>query len=316
MKDFNIYAVGGTAIKIANRYLEEGVNHRFLGNLIGFDSSNADQVTEGAYPIERLEGAKGSGGDRTAYGDRWGDFSKAMVAKYTPNKINIVIFSTGGGTGASLGPWMVRQMLLKKVPVLALVVGDTSSLKEQENTIATLGSLYNQIKTGAPVVFSFLENTLKNTHGQVNAEAVARIDNTMMMFNSENHSVDEADINNFFYYTSVVNADPIMTQLSFMTDDQLPNYNRKPIAAISLFVRPDDVRAPFPDMLYRKGGTFGESFKGIATGIHAVLDHGDTLNSLKEMIASQQQRTDELGAQFRNKDANPFGNVVSDDGMM
>lgn len=316
MKDFNIYAVGGTAIKIANRYLEEGVNHRFLNKLVGFDSSTADKELEGAYPIERLEGANGSGGDRTAFADQWGPFSKAMVAKYPPAKVNIVVFSTGGGTGASLGPWMVRQMLLKKIPVVAIVVGDTSSLKEQENTIATLGSLYNQIKTGSPVVFSFLENTLKNTHGEVNADAVARIDNTMMIFNSENKSIDDADIKHFFYYTDVVNADPIMTQLTFLADNQLETYNRKPIAAISLFVKPDDVRAPFPDMLYRKGGVFGDSFTNIGTGVHAVLDHGDTLRGLQEMITAQQTRTDEMAVQFRNKEANPFGGSASDDGMM
>lgn len=315
MKDFNIYAVGGTAIKIANRYTQEGKHHKHVGTLVGFDSSDADTVVDNAYPIERLEGANGSGGNKKTYIDKWEDFSKAMLAKYTPNKVNIVIFSTGGGTGASLGPWLVRQCLLKKVPVLAIVVGDMSSFNEQENTVGTLGSMYNQIKLGSSVIFSYLENKPELTHGEVNASAVSRIDNTIMMFNMENDSIDEQDVKNFFYYTDVVKADPVMTQLTFLTEADLSQYSLKPIAAISLFPNPDDVRSPFPNMLYRKAGVFGESFRGFNSGVHAVLDHGDTLESLKKMISDKQVKTDELAGQFRNKETNLFG-TASDDGMM
>lgn len=315
MKDFNIYAVGGTAIKIANRYLKEGKNHKFLDTLVGFDASEADQVPDNLYPVERLKGAKGSGGVRGTHSDKWEDFSKAMLAKYTPNKVNIVVFSTGGGTGASLGPWMVRQLLLRKVPVLAIVVGDSSSFNEQENTVATLGSLYNQVKLGNSVIFSYLENKEDTTHGEINAAAVARIDNAIMMFNMENNSIDEQDVKNFFYYADVVNADPIMTQLTFLGDGDLDKYTSKPVAAISLYSNPDDVRSPFNNLLYRKAGVFGPSFHGLSIGVHAVLDHGDTLEGLKKMIEDKKKKTDELAGQFRNKETSLFGDS-SDDGMM
>lgn len=317
MKDFNIYAVGGAAIKILNRYLKENKHGKHVDKLVGFDSSDADNVTDGLYPLERLEGASGSGGFRHTHKEKWGDFSRAMLAKYEPNKVNIVIFSTGGGTGASLGPWIVRRMLERKIPVLAIVVGDSSSFNEQSNTIETLGSLYNQTTlVNAPVIFSYLENTAETTHGEVNASAVARIDNAIMMFNLENDSIDEQDVKNFFYYTDVVNADPIMSQLTFLTDDDVPKYKSKPVAAISLFSDPDNVRSPFQNILYRKAGVFGQSFHGINTGVHAVLDHGDTLESLKKMINEKQVKTDELAGQFSNRGANPFGNAGSDDGMM
>lgn len=316
MKDFNIYAVGGAAIKVTNRYLKENKHGKHVGTLVGFDSSDADDVTDGLYTLERLEGAAGSGGKRSTYQDKWGDFSKAMLAKHTPNKVNIVIFSTGGGTGASLGPWIVRRLLEKKIPVLAIVIGDSSSFNEQSNTIDTLGSLYNQTKLGHPVIFSYLENKSDTTHGEINAMACARIDNAIMMFNLENDSIDEQDIKNFFYYTDVVTADPIMSQLTFLSDQDVGTYSYKPVAAISLFSDPDKVRSPFQDMLYRKAGVFGASFHGITSGVHAVLDHGDTLEGLKRMINDKQVKTDELAGRFSNREANPFGNVGSDDGMM
>jgi hypothetical protein len=316
MKDFNIYAVGGAAIKVLNRYLKDGKNGKHVDTLVGFDSSDADNVTDGLYPLERLEGASGSGGFRHTHKDKWSDFSRAMLAKYEPNKVNIVIFSTGGGTGASLGPWIVRRLLERKIPVLALVIGDISSFNEQSNTVETLGSLYGQVKLGHPVIFSYLENTQDTTHGEINAAACGRIDNAITMFSLENDSIDEQDVKNFFYYTDVVKADPIMTQLTFLTDDDLGKYKSKPVAAISLFSSPDDVRVPFQNMLYRKAGVFGPSFHGRNTGMHAVLDHGDTLESLKKMINEKQVKTDELAGQFTNRGENPFGANVSDDGML
>jgi hypothetical protein len=316
MKQFNIYAVGGTAIKITNRYLKDNKNGKHIENIVGFDSSDADAAADGLYPLERLEGASGSGGFRHTHKEKWGDFSKAMLAKYAPNKTNIVIFSTGGGTGASLGPWIVRRMLERKIPVLAIVVGDSSSFNEQSNTIETLGSLYNQTSLGHPVIFSYLENKSDTTHGEINAMACARIDNAIMMFSLENDSIDEQDIKNFFYYTDIVSADPIMSQLTFLTDQDVGEYKSKPVAAISLFADPDKVRSPFQDMLYRKAGVFGPSFHGINTGIHAVLDHGDTLEGLKRMINDKQVKTDELAGRFSNRGANPFGNASGDDGMM
>lgn len=316
MKDFNIYAVGGTAIKILNRYLKEGKNGKFVDTVVGFDSSDADNVVDGLYPLERLEGAHGSGGNRRTHADKWGDFSKSMLAKYAPNKVNIVVFSTGGGTGASLGPWMVRRMLERKIPVLALVIGDSSSFNERVNTVDTLGSLYNQTKLGHPVLFSYIENTEDTTHGENNAVACARIDNALMMFNLENDSIDEQDIKNFFYYTDIVQADPIMSQLTFLHHDTLATYKSKPVAAISLFANADDVTVPFPNMLYRKSGVFGPSFHGVQSGMHAVLDHGDTLASLKELVNEKQVKSDELAGRFSNKAPSPFGDVSSDDGML
>lgn len=318
MKDFNIYAVGGTGINIVNRFLVEGKHKGFVDQIVGIDTSAANPVEEGLYPLERLEGAEGSGGNKKAHSDKFPDFSKQLLAKYEPNKLNIVIFSTGGGTGAGLGPYLVRNMLQKKIPVLAIVVGDTSTINEQNNTVSTLGSLFNQTKLGSSVLFSYLENTAERSQGQVNQAAVGRLDNAIMFFNLMNERIDYADILNFFYYNHIVDADPILTQLTFLTDTDLAGYNRKAVAAISLYSGIDDIKVPFENMLYRKAGIFGEKFHGMTTAVHAVLDHGNTIESLKEMIAEKEKKTNQLSGEFRNKDTNLFAasGSVDDDGMM
>lgn len=316
MKDFNIYAVGGTGINVANRFLKDNRNGRAIETIVGFDTSSANPVTDGAFNVERVPGAEGSGGNKQAHTDKYPDFAKQMLAKYAPNKINIVVFSTGGGTGAALGPWIVRNLLQRKVPVLAIVIGDRSSFNEHSNTIGTLGSLYNQTKLGHSVLFTYLENKPTITQGEINAQAAARIDNAIMMFSLENERIDYADVFNFFYYTDIVDADPVLTQLTFLTDDSVGKYESKPVAALSLYADADQIKSPFEDLLYRKAGIYGQTYHGIHQTTHAVLDHGDTLESLKEMINTKSVKADQLAGQFRNKGALNFGGDANDDGMM
>lgn len=314
-KDFNLYNFGGTGINILNRYLTEGKNRKFIDTIVALDTSEANPVQDGLYPLERVEGVEGSGGNRRAHSDKYSDFVKKTFAKYPPNKINILTYSLGGGTGASMGPYALRHLLQKKVPTIVLCIGDMSTVNEQKNTVEALGSMYNQCKLGVPVIFIYIENKPELSQGQVNQRAVAEIDNAIMMFNMENERIDYADVHNFFFFTDVTQADPIMTQLSFLSENDLGKYTRKPVAAISLYNNIDEIRAPFQNMLYRKSGLYGEQFHGMTIPTHAVLDHGDTLDSLKELIEQKETKTNELAGQFRNKEADLFGGS-DDDGMM
>lgn len=316
MKDFNIYAVGGTGINVMNRFLKDNRNGRSIETIIGFDTSSANPVTDGLFNVERVPNTEGSGGNKKAHLDKYPDFAKQMLAKYEPNRVNIVVFSTSGGTGAGLGPHIVRNLLQRKVPVLAIVIGDRSSFIEHENTIGTLGSLYNQTKLGNSVLFSYLENKPTVTQGEINAQAAARIDNAIMMFNMENERIDYADVFNFFYYCDVVDADPVLTQLTFLTETDIGKYENRPVAALSLYADPDQIKSPFEDLLYRKAGIYGKDYHGVHQTSHAVLDHGDTLESLKDMINKKAVKADQLAGQFRNKGVLNFGGDANDDGMM
>lgn len=315
-KVFNLYHFGGAGINILNRYLKEGKNGRFVDQVVAMDTSDANPVEPGAYPLERVEDAKGSGGIRKAHGDKYADFVKQNFAKYPPNVINILTFSLSGGSGAGMGPYGLRHLLQKKIPTIVLCIGDRSTVNEEKNTVEALGSMYNQCNLlGCPVIFIYIENSEGVSQGQVNQRAVAEIDNAIMMFNMENERVDEADIRNFFFFTDVTTAEPIMSQLSFVSEGDLNKYTRKPVAAISLYNNIDEIRAPFENMLYRKAGLYGPSFSGSTEPVHAVLDHGNTLDSLKEMIAKRETKNNELAGQFKNKETKLFGDSDSD-GMM
>lgn len=313
-KDFNIYLCGGGGINVGNLLVTEGRHSHYIDQMVGLDTSNANKAIDGSFPIERLEGTEGSGSDKSKNMHLYKPFVKQILAKYEPNKLNIVVFTGSGGTGAGVGPHMVRELLEQGLPVLSMVIGDDSSLKELTNTVSTLRSMAAQTKLGVPVCFCYHVNKEGTTHTSVNRSVVASIDAALLTLNLNNERVDYADIHNLFFFNKVVDADPILTQMTFLLDEDLSKYERQAIAAISLFPEEEAIKVPFSNLMYRKAGLFGETNAGFNTGCHAILDHGSTLHELEEMMESHKKRTDAIGSRFRAK-STAVTQGADDDGM-
>ncbi|MGL4614396.1 MAG: hypothetical protein ACRCVV_10960 [Shewanella sp.] len=296
---FNIYGAGGAGINILNQLLKESKSQQFIKQVVGLDTSDANPAIDGLFEIERLGDTRGSGSDKSANISRYPDFVKQVLAKHQPNSINIVVFSASGGSGSGIGPFLVRAMLERDIPVLSVVIGDTTSIKEFDNTISTLRSLNAQTKLGCPVLFAYRENQLGRTQGEVNRNVLEVINNAVMMFNLQNERIDYADVKNFFFFTNVVKADPILTQVSFCNDENVKDYKRTPVACISLFNDIDQIKAPFDNLLYRKAGLFGPETEGLINAAHALLDHGSTLNELEVMMKQQETKQAELSGKYK-----------------
>lgn len=296
---FNIYLCGGVGVKIGNLFTAESRQSRHVDQIVALDSSTANKAVDDCFPIERLDGVEGSGSDKRANMHLYKAFVKQVMAKYPPNKLNIVVFTASGGTGSGIGPHVMRELLENDIPALAMVIGDDASMKELDNTVSTLRSLAAQTKLGVPVCFTYHLNKETLSHSQVNRQVVKSIDAALLALNLENVSIDYADVTNLFFFNKVVNADPILTQMTFLGDDEIPQYTRTPIAAISVFADEDAMRTPFPGLMYRKAGTFGEINAGFTEAVHVVLDHGNTLEELETMMEGHKKRTDAIGSRFK-----------------
>lgn len=313
-KAFNIYLCGGVSVKIGNMYMAEAKHSRYLDKIVALDSSTANKAVDDMFPIERLEGTEGSGSDKRANMHLYKAFVKQVLAAYPPNKLNIVVFTGSGGTGSGLGPHVMRELLEQGIPALAIVIGDDSSMKELDNTVSTLRSLAAQTKLGVPVCFTYHLNKPNVALSAINRQVVQSIDSAMLTLNLDNESIDYADVTNLFFFNKVVNADPILTQMTFMTDEDLEKYDRQPIAAISVFSEEDDIRSPFPALMYRKAGVFGETNSGYVQSCHAVLDHGSTLAELETMMEGHKKRTDAIGSRYKAQKST-VTDGADDDGM-
>lgn len=314
MRDFNIYGLGGCGINVLNLFVQESKQSRFVNKIVGVDLSSANPVTDGVFEVERMEGTEGSGGNKATHAAKAADFVKQVLAKHQPAKLNILVYAAAGGSGAALGPYMVRAMISKGIPVLSMVIGDTTSIKEMENTVSTLRSLAAQANLlKAPVLFSYRENNNEFSQGAVNRTVVQTIDNALTMLNLANERIDYADVKNFFYFSNVTNADPILAQMSFKDESNLNTYDRIPVAALSLYNNIDEIKAPFADLLYRKAGIFGKESQGYGNALHAILDHGTTINAIEKMMEEQETKQATLAGRYQAKVDVAQG--ASDDGM-
>lgn len=124
--------------------------------------------------------------------------------KYTKNvtgEFHIVISSGSGGSGSTINPYIVNTLLSKNIPVMSVIVGDSSNGLSASNTIKTLMSLDNIVRRlGKPLTMMYVNNHKFDSKGAQKAEE----ESNKILFNmfsalalfmsSNNEALDYADI--------------------------------------------------------------------------------------------------------------------------
>lgn len=308
---FKLFGCGGCGINITSRYQRDGL-FRDSFEALGLDTSDANIDGLTNLSVELVPGATGSGSDQSKNVDRYEAFLHKVITQYEVGTVNILVYSASGGSGSSMGPTLHRMLLERDIPVISIIVGDNTTITEATNTVGTLLNLNKHTETGKPVVFSFYENTRENTHGKVNSDIVTFIDTLRIMLGNENRRIDQTDIYHLFFYNRVVKAAPVLSCLEVISGDEAEVYDRNAVAAISLYDQEDSISQVFPQLLYRKAGIFGDRYKDPGyTSLHAVLDHGDSVENLKKMLADQRRKNAEVNDRYRVTEGLPKVDHVS-----
>lgn len=155
----NIIAAGGCGISIADKVVRNvaelgdgfaSVRIKYIDtsnnniNEIQHDPKDFFMVTTKSSSGKVIAGA---GGERNS--DVTGDVvlnTKEFLDKYkftkaVTNEFNIVIFSAGGGSGSNIGSLLVKDMLERNIPTIAIVIGDSSNGISADNTFKVLDGL-------------------------------------------------------------------------------------------------------------------------------------------------------------------------------
>ena len=155
----NIIVAGGCGISIASKVvtdietLGEGFSTVKVKYIDTSDNSikYVDHDPKDFFLIETksISGSKisGAGGERNS--SITGDVvvnTKEFLDKYkfvkpVTGEFTVVLFGASGGTGSNIGSLLVGELLKRNIPVIAIVVGDSSSLLYTENTLKVLDGL-------------------------------------------------------------------------------------------------------------------------------------------------------------------------------
>jgi len=311
-----IYACGGGAIKITADLVDyvnvPGFSDTKISRLDTSDKNLTANMTQSSIFV--LDGADGSGKQRDHnYKPVVAAMSK-ILAQHQPEDYNIVVFTAGGGSGSVIGPVLVGELLQRKAPVIALVIGTTGDETQAQNSVNTIKSLGGiQAQHKRPVVFSYFEVNQHNSQSDVDQQVRGVLSGLLNLLDSDNTIIDNKDIVNFLDWTNVrkeIPAQLVCLEMYSGTEiDELAG--KAPITMASIY--PNEERSYLPvSPAYSTDGVRSEN--SVQTNaefaqltMHYVIHAGPVTPALRELEKTLQRIRDTQRAQFETS------NVVSGD---
>ncbi len=264
-----VYACGGAGINIGallekHRNAEDTAAAKLNITYIDTSKSNLARnrhsiADEHTYVIDGLDG---SGKIRAENYEAIVQHSKDVLQAHKPMDLNIVVSSAAGGSGSVIAPTLVGELLDRKVPVIVLLVGSTSTRLDAENTLKTIKS-YESVSRmkKAPVVAIYDENSEKTTRAQVDDNLKYAVLTLAILYSRQNHELDSQDLFNWLRYDRVTSFPTQLAALTIMDGRELTSELKDlghVISVATVGSHPDQVHFPItPD--YQCAGFLPES---------------------------------------------------------
>jgi hypothetical protein len=247
MNQLNLYCCGGAAINIGKYFL------KYVGSstdgyaklhtcFIDTSKSNLshDIPDELIYVLDKVDG---SGKYRASNYEQLAKVSDDILDVFKPSRFNVVIHSASGGTGSTIGPILVNDLLARGENVVVITIGSIASRIETDNTIKTLKS-YEMIthKTGKPVPVVYRQNSADG-RGIVDQHIHSVLVTLAIMFSGCNREMDTADLVNWLDYRKVTSHTAKISELRFFEEqvDIPKGTTLVSVATLSSIDRPTDV---------------------------------------------------------------------------
>jgi len=274
-----VHACGGTGIKVADKVIN---NVAILGD--GFsdidikyiDTSRADiskieHDPKAFWHIKSAEFGKdtlsGSGSERRHVskeisGDIANYLNHYNLQNYHAGEYHLVVFSASGGSGGVIGSLIVKELLSENMPVVAIVVGDSSnglSAINTLNTLAGLNNIANKAKKPLNIMYvnnkDFAENGILSGIDNANKAIFSSLSVLSLFLSGDNEALDNQDLSNIIDQSNykTINIQPGLYALStFSGKSTLPQ------GAIPTVARTLTIAGVSPDigiqLLHHKSG--------------------------------------------------------------
>lgn len=239
-----LYGCGGAGINMASKFDNSSKNPEpgyATAHPVYVDTSRSNlkpSMTQEYFAI--LEGVDGSGKVRRENHEAIGKSVKNILQTHKPMDFNIVIFSASGGSGSVFGPLIVKELLTRGLPVVAVVIGsDESAITAQNslNTIKSLESIAEQVNL--PVVAYYDHNDRDVKRSEVDAQAHRTIAMLCVLASRQNNELDSRDITNFLQYTRTTNVRARLALLAVYRNNEDAEDTSRPVSIASLYPNPD-----------------------------------------------------------------------------
>lgn len=289
MGTLNVYGVGGAGINIAKALKEQSKNIVYKkANYVLMDTSDRNVKNlelDNKSSIILMEDADGGGKERATNVDKINGFVDNTLRTHSGGDFNVVIYSSGGGSGGPIAPVLVKELLKAGKCVLNIIVVENSDSKGSENNFKTFGNLELVCKTvNAPIIFKCFENE-GGSRGDINKSIINTLDMIGLLFNPNLKEMDGTDINHFFFYNKVTDAKPILSGI--LIEDGKDTDSDNIVSVASLYTNEDNITANFTNVGYKTTGVLVPSIKVPTnlTEVHFCIDYGKSYKHVKDMCS-------------------------------
>ena len=223
--EVTVYCCGGAGMNIGTLLeAHAGQNEVGFANLrvVYVDTSKSNtrsHINENNSYI--LEGLDGSGKVRKENHQEISKHILAILQKFQSTDLNIVVSSTGGGSGSVIAPLIHSELLDRQLPVVCVGIGGVESTLAAQNTLKTLKS-YESIAAmrNRPVAMYYVENDRIAERDQpdpriASDKAVLGFVMAMcVLFSRENRELDSKDLYHFLDFEKVTSFRPQLVSMS------------------------------------------------------------------------------------------------------
>jgi len=232
-RDINeqLSSLGDGFCQVESHYIDTSLNN--LGDL---DANNFWRIGSNKFSNNTIDG---SGGERRTNNVAIVENMKSYLDEhnYTAEVIgeyHIVVFSGSGGTGSVVSPSLIANLRTRGIPVLGVMIGDSSnglSCKNTLNTIATMDHIAkNAVKK--PVSLVYYNNHTTKGKGSLSKERSVNesILNTLtvmsLFLSGKNDDIDTKDMINFLSpdrYSTIQIAPSVYCVNIYVNDETVNN---------------------------------------------------------------------------------------------
>jgi hypothetical protein len=304
-----IYFCGGGSTNVGAMYDATGEHVCFL------DSSSANLLTN-PVPEDRfykIPGTDGAGGNPAYMMPFARKHAPEMIARFPAGACNIVVITGGGGSGNTIGPNIVDQLLKQGLPTIVILIAGTDSTRRIRNTTNCIKNLeLVSQKHQLPVVMATVSNV--NGEAQADQEVLFLLDALVALTDQQNERLDTMDVMNWLQYNNVCAVDPELVSLQVVTTRAEATAILEPISVASLYTDPaKDV--PFGTPFVRTVGICPNEAKLPSDQLHFIINSVG-ITSVMDKLEEERVKVNTVQAGFRTRRAIVTVDDISEDGFI
>jgi hypothetical protein len=216
---------GGAGINLVSKFedIKNKDTYNFAQMELCYVDTSSSNIRSKNIPEESLflfEGMDGSGKIRSANASEVSKNSLAILQRFTPGAVNIVVHSGSGGSGSVVGPSLVSELKKKGEQVIVIIIGSTDTIIETKNTYKTLETYESISKLrSSSVVTHYLENQNKG-RGATDSLVVYSITMLAGLYCGNHAELDSADLKSWLNFATTTTPTPTIASLTFHTSKE------------------------------------------------------------------------------------------------